>query len=88
MPTAVFATSDKLTPRGKLTLPAWSERDSWLLWENAPEGVRVDSQAFETVPLELVDTFATEAGLEGAADLSLRSLWTEPAATRHLDPTP
>lgn len=77
VPTYVLATSDKLTPRGELTLPEWCAHDRWLLWENAPEGVDVESQAFETVPLDLPTAFATECGLESAASLSLRSLRTD-----------
>ncbi|MCP3917865.1 MAG: hypothetical protein GY711_20150 [bacterium] len=76
VPSVVFATSDKLVPGGQLELPAWSERDQWLLWESAPEGVRVDSQAFEFVPLDLCDVFATEHGAQNAAELSLRALRT------------
>lgn len=76
VPTAVLATSDKLVPGGEASLPAWSETDAWLLWENAPAGVRVDSQAFEQVPLELCDPFATEHGLSSAAELALRALRT------------
>jgi len=71
---AVLATSDKLMPGGELHLPAWCEDEPWLLWERPPAGVTIQSQAFEAVPLEHVDLFATEFGLESAAELSLRAL--------------
>ena len=77
VPTYVLATSDKLAPRGEIALPEWCARDHWLLWENAPEGVGVESQAFETVPLDLPTAFATECGLESAVALSLRALRTD-----------
>ena len=77
VPTAVLATSDKLVPDGELALPLWSERDTWLLWENAPEGVRLDSQAYESVPLDLPGVFATEQGRLSATELSLRCLRIE-----------
>ena len=76
VPVAVLATSDKWMPRGALKLPAWCERDGWLLWENAPEGVELASQAFELVPLSLIDVFSTERGFESAAQFSLRALRT------------
>jgi hypothetical protein len=74
--TAVLATSDKLVPGGELSLPRWCEDEPWLLWERPPAGVTIASQAYEAVPLELADTFATEFGLVGAAELSVRALRT------------
>ena len=74
VPTSLVATSDKLMPLGALVLPAFDE--NWLLWERAPEGVRIESAFYEAVPLELVDCLATEVGLESAAELSLRCLRT------------
>ena len=79
VPTAVLATADKWMPRGELVLPQWCERDPWLLWESAPEGVELESQAFERVPLSLVDAFATEEGYETAPQFSLRALRTHGA---------
>lgn len=79
VPTRVLATSDKLLPGGALRLPAWCDRESWLLWEDAPEGVRLESQCFEPVPFELVGGFVTEIGLEAASALHLRALRVEPA---------
>lgn len=76
VPSHVLATSDKVTPDGDLALPAWCAGAGWLLWEHAPEGVRVDSQAYEEVPQALVDTFLTEHGALGAAELALRALRT------------
>lgn len=76
VPSAVVATSDKLTPAGELQLPRWSEEDRWLLWENAPEGVEVQSQAYEIVDLDTPDAFATEVGFERPADLFTRSMNT------------
>jgi hypothetical protein len=82
VPVRVLATSDKLVPGGALRLPAWCERESWLLWEDAPEGVRLEPQMFESVPIELAELaggFLTEVGREAAADLHLRSLRVEAA---------
>jgi hypothetical protein len=82
VPVRVLATSDKLVPGGALRLPAWSERERWLLWEDAPEGVSIESQMFEPVPidlLELVGGFLTEFGPEAAATLHLRALRIETA---------
>jgi len=79
VPSALLATSDKVMPRGELALPAWCEEEEWMLWDVAPEGVRVESQFFETVPLDAVDDLATEAGRERPAQLALRSL---PTASR------
>lgn len=76
VPTFVLATADKWMPRGEVSLPRWCEKEPWLLWENAPEGVELESQAFERVPLSLVDHFATEVGLESASEFSLRALRT------------
>jgi Initiation factor 2 subunit family len=74
VPSAVLTTSDKVTPRGELELPAWCAAAGWLLWEHAPEGVRVESQAFEAVPLDLPDRYFTEHGPLGASELALRAL--------------
>ena len=79
VPTCVLATADKWMPRGELVLPQWCEKDPWLLWENAPDGVELRSQAFERVPLSLVDVFATEEGFESAPQFSLRALRTQTA---------
>jgi len=79
VPARVLATSDKLMPGGGLRLPAWSERETWLLWEDAPEGVRLESQCFEAVPLELAGNFLTEIGPEAAPALHLRALRVETA---------
>ncbi len=76
VPCTIFATTDKLVPGGDLQLPGWAEHDQWLLWESAPDGVRLDSQAFERVPLDLCDLFATEHGAMNIAELSLRALRT------------
>jgi len=73
---AVLATSDKLVPGGDLVLPPWCEDEPWLLWERPPMGVTIASQAYEAVPLELADVFATEFGLVGAAELAVRALRT------------
>jgi len=76
VPTAVVTTSDKLMPRGELSLPTYCANETWTLWEDAPEGVTIDAQAFEEVPHGLADAFFTEAGRESAAALCLRSLNT------------
>ena len=72
----MVTTSDKLMPRGELSLPTYCASETWTLWEDAPEGVTVDAQAFEEVPHGLADAFFTEAGRESAAALCLRSLNT------------
>lgn len=74
VPTRILATSDKLVPGGELRLPAWSERDTWLLWEDAPEGVRLESQSYECAPLDLAGGLLTEIGLETPSALHLRAL--------------
>ena len=79
VPTAALMTSDKVTPRAECSLPTWCAAADWLLWEHAPEGVQVDSQAYEEVPVELIDRFLTEHGPLGAAELALRAL-TPPSA--------
>jgi Initiation factor 2 subunit family len=79
VPAAILATSDKLVPGGDLRLPAWCERETWPLWEDAPEGVRLESQCFESVPLELAGIFLTEVGTETASALHLRALRVEAA---------
>ena len=72
IPTALFATSDKWMPRvacgealpeaaiGVLKQPAWSARDEWMLWEDAPEGVELALDTHEPVPLDLVDVLVDE----------------------------
>ena len=73
----VLATTDKLTPGGELAPPIWGDRDDWLLWEDPPEGVRVEAQPFESIALASVDGFHTERGLEAPAALALRALATD-----------
>ena len=77
VPSAIITTSDKLMPGGELALPAWAREQPWLLWEHAPDGVELESQCYESVPLDLPSSFATEAGLESGAQLALRCLRTE-----------
>jgi len=79
VPAKILATSDKLVPGGELRLPAWGERDTWLLWEDAPEGVRLESQCFERVPLDLAGGLLTEIGFETPSALHLRALRVEAA---------
>jgi translation initiation factor 2B subunit (eIF-2B alpha/beta/delta family) len=79
VPTRILATSDKLIPGGELRAPPWAERETWLLWEDAPEGVQLDSQCFEPVPLELTGALLTERGPETASSLHLRALRVEAA---------
>ena len=79
VPTRVLTTSDKLMPGGALRLPKWCERESWLLWEDAPEGVRLESQVYEAVALALAGSFLTEIGPESASALHLRALRVEAA---------
>lgn len=79
VPSAVLATSDQLVPGGTLRTPAWCEADSALLWDDAPEGVTLETQAYERVPLDLVDRMTTERGSESPAALALRGLRVEAA---------
>jgi hypothetical protein len=72
IPSAVIATTDKITPDGQVTEPTWAADEPWHLWEGAPYGVTVESQSFEPVPLELAGAFATNEGLFGALELAKR----------------
>jgi hypothetical protein len=77
VPVRLLATSDKLVPGGELRLPSWGERETWLLWEDPPEGVRLEPQMFERVPIDRVEVaggILSEHGRETAAALHLRSL--------------
>jgi len=83
VPATVLATSDKLVPGGALRLPAWADLENWRLWEDAPQGVRLESQFFEAVPtalFDLVGAFHTEIGAETAAAMHVRALRVEPEA--------
>jgi translation initiation factor 2B subunit (eIF-2B alpha/beta/delta family) len=81
VPVQLLATSDKLMPASELARPNWPERDTWLLWDDAPENVRLETQCFEIAPLDLVEHIITECGCESPARLSLRALRAErPAA--------
>ncbi len=72
IPSAVIATTDKITPDGQVTEPTWAADEPWHLWEGAPHGVTVESQSFESVPLDLAGAFATNEGLFGALELAKR----------------
>ena len=88
VPVTVLATTDKLCPKGELRLPAWGERDDWLLWEHAPAGVVLDSQPYEAVPIELAGHFSDEYGVGSAADLAVRALRTDEWVPEPLRPAP
>jgi hypothetical protein len=61
---------DQRLPAGApLRTPAWGERDEWLLWDGAPEGVELCSQAFAAVPLELVHVVAADTAHPRHPDL-------------------
>jgi len=82
VPVQVLATSDKLVPGGALRLPSWCEEEDWRLWEDPPEGVRLESQTYESVPIDLLDHaggFLTEMGPETPAALHLRALRVDAA---------
>ena len=72
VPSAVIATTDKIMPGGRITTPQWSTDEPWHLWEGAPSGVTVESQSFESVPLELVTTYAVDSGTYGALEMARR----------------
>jgi hypothetical protein len=83
VPATLVTTSDELAPGGAVALPAWPEREQWLLWEDAPESVELSSQCFERVPDSLFDCYLTEVGWESAGDLAMRALQVgAPASTR------
>jgi len=72
----LFATRDERLPASaQLTLPAWGERDAWMLWEHAPAGVEVLSGAHEVVPVELVSHAVTEVGRLAPARLDDETRW-------------
>lgn len=80
VPVVVPTTTEILAPAGAAALPPWGERERWLLWQDAPAGVRVEACPWEHVPLDLVDHFATERGRLTVGELSLAALRTEPRA--------
>ena len=77
VPTTVFATSDKVMPGAKVELPAWAERESYLLWDGPSDGLAIDSQFYEQTPLDGQALLATEVGLRTPAQLALQVLRTE-----------
>ena len=90
VPASVLATSDKLVPGGLLRLPAWAGLEGWRLWEDAPEGVRLEPQFHEAVPtelLELVGGFHTEIGAETAAAMHVRALRVEAQPPANAEPS-
>jgi translation initiation factor 2B subunit (eIF-2B alpha/beta/delta family) len=89
VPAQLLATSDKLMPAGDLARPAWPERDTWLLWDDAPENVRLETQCYELAPLDLVEHTITECGRESPVGLNLRALRaTRPAACGRAERAP
>ena len=74
IPVELVTTSDKVVPGGALSLPRWCRRSPDLLWEDAIEGVTLELDCYEPVPLELTPQPITEVGRERVADLSLRAL--------------
>jgi translation initiation factor 2B subunit (eIF-2B alpha/beta/delta family) len=74
VPVDLVTTSDKLVPGGALELPRWCAKRPDLLWEDACEGVRLELDCFETVPLDLLPRPITELGRESLAELALRAL--------------
>ena len=77
IPVAVLASSDKLLPGGmSLATPDWGQNSTWQLWGDAPEGVRVESQPYELVSVDLPNLFVSESGPATAADYSLQFLRT------------
>jgi translation initiation factor 2B subunit (eIF-2B alpha/beta/delta family) len=88
VPVYVLATSDKLVPGGELRLPSFCERGDAAAWDDAPptpptpptpNGVRVESQMYEPVPLDMLPRFITEIGTETPTALHLRALRIESA---------
>jgi translation initiation factor 2B subunit (eIF-2B alpha/beta/delta family) len=89
VPVYVLATSDKLVPGGELRLPSFCERGDAAAWDDAPPappGVRVESQMYEPVPLDMLPRFITEIGTETPTALHLRALRIEAAPACAADP--
>ena len=78
-PVEVFATADDLFPGGELHLPSWCQHESWLLWEYAPQGIRLETQLYEKVSFECIDAFLTEVGVERPTSIHLRALRMTPS---------
>ena len=77
VPCTVFATTDKVMPGARLELPAWAQRESYLLWDGPAEGLTVDAQYFEHTLLDGQALLATEVGLRTPAQLALQALRTD-----------
>lgn len=69
-----LATAHELAPGGRAEPPAPDAEDEWALWCEAPPGVELVATPFELVPLELVESWWTEVGREGAREFVLRAL--------------
>ena len=80
VPCTVLATSDKLVPMGDLRLPAWAEKETYLLWESPVPGLKVESQFYECLPLQEALVFATEFGIQSPAQLAMSALRTDDLA--------
>lgn len=74
VPVELVTTSDKLLPCGELRLPTWCARMPELLWRDAIEGVTLELDCFEAVPLALTPEPITENGRESVAGLALRAM--------------
>lgn len=88
VPVVLPTTTEILAPGGAAALPAWGERERWLLWHDAPAGVRVEACPWERVPLDLVDHFATERGRMTVGELSLAALRTDRPARHDAEVAP
>ena len=63
VPAELVYTTDAVLPGGAVVQPPeWGERDGWRLWENAPQGVELESQPYEVTPLTRVRSLVTENG--------------------------
>ena len=67
IPVSLLATSDKFISSAERTsdeleLPGSAEADGWLLWEEPPEGVQLEPQAYTRMSLESIDVIVDEHG--------------------------
>ena len=76
IPIEVLATADDLVPGGDLELPTWCLDEPWLLWEYAPQGIRLETQLYEKLSFDLIDAFLTDAGHERPTQFHMRALRT------------
>ena len=71
VPAELLLQDDQRLPPGvPLTAPSWGERDGWLLFDGAPTGVELRSQALGAVPLELVHVVGADSPAAALSELA------------------